>query len=165
MLKRQRLSLSDVRVEAVLLAIHPKHAEAILSGRKTVEIRRRFPLSAQGETVFMYATAPVSAIVGGFRAQAVWTIGADAAWASIGKELGILQADLEKYSVGTESLTPIRVESPFRLARPIGLAQIRNVIGRFYPPRSFGYVRDDSLAGLLTAAALVGPVLAPPPRP
>ena len=48
----------------VLLAIHPKHARAILSGKKRIEFRRVGWKNPEVHGVFLYATAPVSKIVG-----------------------------------------------------------------------------------------------------
>lgn len=152
MVRRQPLSRLGAKVNSMLLAIHPHHAEAILTGRKTVEIRRRFPLAAAGGTVFMYVTAPVSAIVGGFKAEAVWTMPSQSAWDCLGGELCINREALERYSQGAATLTPIRVSQPFRLARPLGLERVKAVVQHFHPPQSFGYVRDQSLAEMLVAA-------------
>lgn len=151
--KRQGSSrpVTGVRDE-VLLAIHPRHAEAILAGRKTIEIRRRFPLSVAGDTVFMYVTAPVRSIVGGFRVAEVWTVQANAAWEAVGGQLCLPREDLERYSAGSVTLTPIRVSDPFRLPRPLELAQVKRILGQFHPPQSFGYIRDPELVELLRTA-------------
>lgn len=49
----------------VVLSIKPVYSEKILAGRKTVELRRRFPDSApSGTLAYIYSSSPVKAMVG-----------------------------------------------------------------------------------------------------
>ena len=49
----------------ILLSIHPKWAELILSGEKTIEVRKTVPKElCEGERIFLYETAPVKKITG-----------------------------------------------------------------------------------------------------
>ena len=49
----------------LLVSLHPRHASNILSGEKTVELRRRFPEQhIRGALALIYSTTPVQAIVG-----------------------------------------------------------------------------------------------------
>jgi predicted transcriptional regulator len=49
----------------LLVSLHPRHASNILSGEKTVELRRRFPeRHMRGALALIYSTSPVQAIVG-----------------------------------------------------------------------------------------------------
>ena len=56
----------------IVLAIHPEYADAILEGSKSFEIRRRCPDLPPGTLVYLYATSPISEIVGGFVLRRVW---------------------------------------------------------------------------------------------
>lgn len=49
--------------KAILLSIHPKWAQKIYSGEKTVEWRKTFPKGYSG-IVFLYETAPVKKVTG-----------------------------------------------------------------------------------------------------
>ena len=57
----------------VILSIKPKYAEAILTGEKTVELRRRHLNLHQGDQVALYASHPVKAIIGSFTVKKVVT--------------------------------------------------------------------------------------------
>jgi predicted transcriptional regulator len=47
-----------------VLSIRPTYVERILDGRKTIELRRRFPTSAAcGSSVLVYSTSPVQSLV------------------------------------------------------------------------------------------------------
>jgi len=48
----------------VVMSIHPRYATEIMNGKKRFEIRRRFSHKWIGSRVFIYATSPVSALVG-----------------------------------------------------------------------------------------------------
>lgn len=54
----------------IVMSIHPKHAEAILNGTKTVEFRKTRPRKPFG-MVIVYATAPVKRIVGQFEVSEI----------------------------------------------------------------------------------------------
>ena len=64
---------------AILISIKPFYAEAILSGQKTVEFRKRnFPKRVG--TMVLYATSPVKRIVGFAKVRAVVVLGPEGAW-------------------------------------------------------------------------------------
>lgn len=56
----------------VLLSLKPKYAEMILSGKKTVELRKRWA-NKEVDKVWIYATEPVGKILGYFEEGTVWT--------------------------------------------------------------------------------------------
>lgn len=61
-----------------LMSIKPKWAKELYSGKKTVEFRKSSP--ALGSLVFLYESAPVMAVTGCFRVQAVLTSNASHVW-------------------------------------------------------------------------------------
>lgn len=56
---------------AILLSVHPRFAEAILAGSKSVEVRRQRVAVPSGTPVLLDATAPPMALVGMARIAAV----------------------------------------------------------------------------------------------
>ena len=50
----------------IVLSIHPKWAELIYQGKKTLELRKTIPLK-NVERVYLYETAPVCAVTGFFK--------------------------------------------------------------------------------------------------
>ena len=56
----------------VLFSIRPAHAEKILTGNKTVELRRRFASAVTpGTLALIYSTSPTSALTGSAKIKAV----------------------------------------------------------------------------------------------
>lgn len=49
----------------IMLSIHPRHADAILDGCKTVEVRTTLPLKIwRDEKIYLYATSPIQKVIG-----------------------------------------------------------------------------------------------------
>jgi len=55
--------LTESNESIVLLPVHPHYVLEILAGRKTVEFRRRVP-RRRPSWLYLYATSPISAILG-----------------------------------------------------------------------------------------------------
>ncbi len=49
---------------AYLISIHPRFADLIYEGKKTIELRRKFNPKFEHEIVYFYETAPVKKITG-----------------------------------------------------------------------------------------------------
>jgi len=131
---------ADSRV--ALLSIHPRYAEAILSGKKRVEFRRRGPSSATSH-VIVYATAPVSKVVGWFSVTAVESSATAELWRRYGKVGGIDRRAFDSYYLACSIGSAIRIGTATKLHKPIDLAALDP--GRS-APQSFHYVSRQSLA-------------------
>jgi predicted transcriptional regulator len=58
---------------SMLISIRPNFADAILSGIKTVEVRRLRPAADPGTVAYVYASAPRKAMLGLFQIDSVVT--------------------------------------------------------------------------------------------
>jgi predicted transcriptional regulator len=57
-----------MQASGIIISIRPEHARNIMAGRKTVELRRRFPASVlHGTTMLIYSSTPERALVGAVR--------------------------------------------------------------------------------------------------
>jgi predicted transcriptional regulator len=128
-----------------LLAIHPRHAEAIFDGRKRVELRRT-GLSPRTTHVIVYATAPVQAIVGWFEVAGIDYNTPDQIWETHNGSSGLSQSEFHAYFDGTDSAVAIHVGSHFRLDPPVDLGLLPSVKR---PPQSFRYLSEDEANWLL----------------
>ena len=106
------------RPKVLILAIHPQPAEKILNGEKKYELRTRFPSVDVGVRVYLYVTAPVSAVVGGFMIGGVEEDKVPSIWSRIGSLLGITKHEFDEYARGRNTAKAIRVESPFAYLTP-----------------------------------------------
>ena len=128
-----------------LMAIRPEFADQILEGVKRVEFRKR-ALAADVTQVVVYASAPISAIVGAFSVRSQTTKHPSALWASYSEVGGISRAAYAQYFEGCECGTAIEVGQVWRASSPIALGSAG--VGR--APQSFQYLLPRVAGELLT---------------
>lgn len=134
-----------------LMSIHPRYAEAILAGRKQAEFRKR-PLAADVDLVLIYATAPVSAIVGWFTVSGTVKTAPDGIWRCLHTVGAIGWPDFVDYYAGRAEGFAFLIEKVGRLERPISLSEIKPTPST---PQSFNYVSREVLTQVLPRPDLV----------
>ncbi|WP_223627105.1 ASCH domain-containing protein [Microbacterium sp. EST19A] len=135
---------------ALFLSIKPRYARAILEGRKTIEVRRKFPDLPAGTTIVLYSSSPERAIVGTVRLKQASKLPPDRVWELHSDAIDIPEDALGEYLQGTDASTLLEVERPRAWERPVSLASLRDLLG-FGPPQSFRYL--DSLQVELIASS------------
>lgn len=138
----------------VLLGIHPRHAHAILQGSKTVELRRRFPAIAVGTTVYLYASAPVSAVVGAFEVAGTATATPSQLWHEHGRQTAVDKSEFEQYFSGAQEGHAVMVGGRRTFSSPLRLSQLISRYG-ILAPQNFRFVRDSGLRRALAARRVV----------
>jgi predicted transcriptional regulator len=126
-----------------LLSIRPNYADKIVSGAKTVELRRRFADEAEaGAILLIYSTSPTQAIIGSARIKEVKRLGLSTLWRQYGKAACILRQDFDTYFEGLDKGYAILLEEvkPFR--RAVTASDLREKFG-FVAPQSFMYLRHE----------------------
>ena len=132
--------LSKTALEFFVLSVRPRFAEAIVDGRKTIELRRQRPNVQPGTLGFVYSSSPMQAVVGSFRVDRVFSGTPDELWLVAQRAAYISRQDFDSYFAGVDFGHGIEVSCGRRLPRPIGLAQLRAIWPECKPPRSFGYL-------------------------
>lgn len=135
-----------------LMSIHPVYANAILSGDKKVEFRKR-PLAADITTVLVYATAPVGAVVGAFTVAGQDTSTPLSLWQRFAQVAGIPRLKFFDYYSSSALGTGIEVGSVFAPRQPLNLTAS---LGVRRPPQSFQYVTHETAQSALGAMLPVG---------
>lgn len=131
-----------------LLSIHPRHANAILDGHKRVELRR-VPVSDDTTHVIVYATAPISAIVGWFEVAGIDLAAPTRIWNDHREVCGVTRREFRSYFEGARTAAAIRVRRSHRLVEPLSLAALPGVKR---PPQSFQYLHGEASMGIISAA-------------
>jgi len=123
---------------ALLMSVRPRYAEMILSGVKTVEIRRKFSSKWSGQRVCLYASHPLCSVVGEACIGRVVSGTPVAIWNSFGPRIGCTKEEFDSY-VGLNSevfavvLHGVRAYSP-----AIHRDEISRLSGeKFRPPLSY----------------------------
>lgn len=129
---------------ALLLSIKPQYARAILEGRKTIEVRRKFPTIDPGTTVVLYSSSPEKAILGTVRLKRTMKVNPNSVWGQHRSDIGIDENDLTAYLAGADESTLLEVDCPDSWERPVSLDSLRAVLG-IEPPQSFRYLATEQV--------------------
>ncbi|MDO9408589.1 hypothetical protein [Patulibacter sp.] len=140
-----------------LISIHPRHADAILDGTKHVELRR-VPFASDTTHAILYATAPVSAVVGWFRVRSIEADTITGIWDRFGRVSGISRREHRAYFAGARQASAIRIAEAHRLLRSQPLVSIDGVQR---PPQSYQYVDPEAAQRVLVAASVMAGAFGP----
>lgn len=119
-----------------LLSIHPEHAEAILLGTKSFEFRK-VAFRQEIEVVLIYATAPISKVIGSFEVETIISAEPSAIWEQARLSSGLSRERFDAYYAGKAVAHAIKVMNPKRFIRPKPLSVY---VKSGTPPQSFCYV-------------------------
>ena len=123
----------------VIFSLRPHYAENIVSGAKTVELRRRFAGEAViGSTAFLYACAPVKAIIGYAEIADVRRLTLEDIWSQYGESACIRRCDFDKYFDGLKCGYAIVLQNAKRLRTMAQAHDLRERFG-FRAPQSYSY--------------------------
>lgn len=130
-----------------LMAIHVQYADAIMSGTKRVEFRKR-RLADDIETVWVYATSPVSKVVGRFSVDEVVQGSPHDIWERYGA-VGVIEREaFFSYYEGSTTAVAIVVGQAERLPDPVDLGELDP---RPAVPQSFAYIPAASTPLLIAS--------------
>lgn len=121
---------------SILLAIHPEFSDKIFAGTKCVEFRRRIPTASVGHVV-VYATAPISMVVGWFAVEEIVSLAPGSLWRRFRSVAGIDKARYDEYFEGRNAAHAYVVGRHERLKKPRTLESLG--LGGA-PPQSFQYL-------------------------
>jgi predicted transcriptional regulator/DNA-binding XRE family transcriptional regulator len=139
----------------VVLSIRPRYSEKIISGDKTVELRRRFPVSApKGTIAYIYSTSPVRAMVGSAQIKSVLKLPVEEIWDRFSQKAFIQKPDFDNYFEGSEVGFALLFEKVKPFSEPLPLELLRKQFD-FEPPQSFLYAKHDLRNALKQKATVV----------
>ena len=123
-----------------LMSIHPEFAEALLDGKKKVELRKS-PIAADISHILIYATAPVQKVLGYVKASRIERGSPSSIWEAHKAHAGIRRHAYRTYFRGHRRATAIHVTSPRRLPKPLPLSAIYEDLS---PPQSWRYLPEEA---------------------
>lgn len=132
----------------IVISIRPEFSEKILEGKKTVELRRRFPEeSAKGAVAYIYSTSPTMAMVGFAVICNVVKLPVKQIWDRYSDFACIRKKDFDSYFSGIESGYVLELKGAREFSRQVGLQELRDRF-RFTPPQSFYYAKPKLIRAL-----------------
>lgn len=137
----------------VVLSLKPRFAEAILTGVKTVELRRTEPKIVVPTRALLYAASPVRALLGTCVITSVRSTDLTALWREHGSDAALSYEEFLRYFEGVGAGTALTLTEPRWFARSVPLQDMRAKPKSFRPPQSFAYVDTKTGDRLIRMAA------------
>ncbi len=126
--------------QLMLISIKQKYVDKILSGEKTIELRKSLPKIHPGDTILIYTTQPVKAITAFALAGEIVIYKPETMWRKYKSKLGISRQDFFEYYGSSERAIGIELLEVTKLDADILLSAIRAVSPKFSPPQTFRYI-------------------------
>lgn len=123
----------------VILSIKPKYAFKIFDGSKKFEFRRTIFKNKEVKKVLVYASSPVSKVIGEFDIEDIYFEDLRLLWDKTSQFSGITKQFFFQYFDGKESGYAIKVKNPIKYDKSL---EIKNSYG-VHPPQSFVYVNKE----------------------
>lgn len=127
----------------LFLSIHPDYVNAIVEGRKTIELRKRKPNVEIGSGVVIYATTPRCEIVATAQVSRILVKSPDILWRSVGKKAAVSRTEFTCYFEDRDIAVAIFLANVSVLDRPISLDELRQWWSKFHPPQQYRYLTEE----------------------
>ncbi len=132
----------------ILMSIKPPYVDLIVSGCKTVEIRKRAVRAPAGARIWIYATSPRQQVVASARLEAVALDTADGIWSAFGERVGIDRREFDAYVGEAEVVAALCLTEVTVLDAPVCP---QGEAPAFRPPQSYAFLHDPELLAVLKA--------------
>lgn len=123
----------------VIISIRPNFAEAIFSGVKTIELRRRVPQLPVGTRLWIYATKPEGAVLGCALVDGVISGSLEEIWRASNDQAGVSRAEFDDYFAGSDMGIALRLTNVKR-GRPVPIANFQTIRPGFHPPQTIARI-------------------------
>lgn len=121
----------------VLLSIKPGFAEAIFTGEKGYEFRKKIFNTTKVDKIILYATKPIGKIVGEFMIDDILQSNPKSLWELTHSYAGISRDYFDKYFSGKSYGYAIKIKNPKRYSKTLELHEITDSPTA---PQSFSYL-------------------------
>jgi predicted transcriptional regulator len=140
----------------LLMSVKPRYAERLFAGAKLVEIRKRFSKKWVGCRAVLYASHPVSALVGEATINSV-TIGQpNEIWSRFESTIGCSWPEFQAYATSRQAVCAIELSNVLPYLAPVPLDQISSLLNQeLRPPQSYCEVKDGVWANAVSIATLL----------
>jgi predicted transcriptional regulator len=137
-----------MRPQEIVISIRPEHAFNIVEGRKTVELRRRFPEKLLvGGLMLIYASSPNKALIGAARIEDVRRMTPTGLWRKFQHQVCVSKDLFNSYFAGAAHGYGVILGPVVRFDEVIPVSELKERFA-FSPPQSYCYVHGV-LAGLM----------------
>lgn len=140
----------------ILISIKPRHVEDILSGKKTVELRRRAPRIPIGTRVWVYSTLPDGHVRMVTTVEKLEEWAPSTIWRKNSKKMALSKSEYDGYVAGCSKVCALHLSKVTPLSKPLSLQKLRDKQTGFNPPQFFKFLdsRSALVRSLLRRAAV-----------
>jgi len=130
----------------VILSIKPEFAEKIFNGSKKYEFRRSIFKDPTVKKIIVYASAPISKIVGEFEIDKILRSELNTLWSKTKEHSGISEEYYLKYFEGKKEGYALKIKNTHKY---VDYFSIKDDFGLF-PPQSFAYLKESKYIQQIT---------------
>lgn len=121
----------------VILSIKPEFVEKIFSGEKQYEYRKIL-FKQKVDTVYIYASRPISKIVGEFKIEEIICDSPENIWKQTKRQSGVSKKFFDKYYKGKDKAVALKIKACKEYEDGINP---ETLVTNFKVPQSFVYVK------------------------
>lgn len=122
----------------VILSIKPQFAEKIFEGSKKFEFRRSIFKNPNVKVIIVYASAPISKIIGEFEIEEILYNEIDSLWDSTKFHSGISEDYYFNYFEGKDYGFALKIKRAKKYKKSYSIKERFGLL----PPQSFAYIRE-----------------------
>lgn len=131
--------------KSVIISIKPEYALKIMTGEKTIELRRRFPVEdVEGGIAIIYASSPIKEIIGYAVIERVYELPINTLWEKYQDEACVSEDFFFDYFNGRDIGFALSLKEPTQLIEPLDIKRMEE---EFFvsAPQSFRYAPEKVL--------------------
>lgn len=121
----------------ILISLSQPYVDHVLSGRKTVELRRRTVSVSPGTRVWIYAKSPEANFPAVATVREIVLAAPSELWKQFSNKSGVSLSEFKEYFVGVSKGCAIVFESVQILKPAVSLSEIQERARDFRPPQFF----------------------------
>ena len=153
--------MSDCR--DILISLAPVYTQAILDGRKTVELRRRRLRVGNGTRVWIYSKTPAARIEATAYVQEIHEGDPDKLWSEFGDATSISRAEFDHYFAGCSRGWAVVLDRVSALIPALALSTMKSEVAGFHPPQFFKRLGPEEIKALVQTRRRTPPQKRLPP--
>lgn len=124
----------------ILISIKERFVNQILSGKKTIELRKAEPKASRGDSMIIYTTRPKKAVTAIAIIDEILVLTPEEMWELYREHLGIDKESYDAYYEGYNKAVGIKFKEVIPLDAEILLSAIKFIHPNFSPPQTFKYL-------------------------
>lgn len=128
--------------KVIIISIKPEFVNKIITGEKSIELRKVKPNVSESDIVLIYSTMPVKAIIAYCEVDFILKMAPEILWKTHSKKLGIDKERFSSYYLNCENAVGIGLKSVCKLEKAITLEQVKKHIPNFSPPQTYRYFEN-----------------------